>query len=114
MCEPALPFGHAGALGVPEADIAEAKKMAVRSPILAYRFTTDKISPAERFVTLRTEFSGNIRACEIATGTKPFDIPHNAHSVLTGNYPHLEDPNHPVNHVFDEILGRLSTALRRF
>src|SRR5271155_3075191 len=47
MCEPALPFFHKSALGVPQEDVEQAKLKAVTSPILAFRFETDKISPKE-------------------------------------------------------------------
>jgi dienelactone hydrolase len=113
MCEPALPFGHADALGIPEMDISSAKGMAVKAPIMAYRFSTDKKCPAERFNTLRKEFGSNIQTCEIETLTQPFNIPRDAHSVLTGDYPEMDDPNHPVNHAFDEILSRFRVSLPR-
>jgi dienelactone hydrolase len=113
MCEPALPFFHKAALGVPDGDIEQAKQRAVDCPILAYRFVTDKKCPKERFVTLRNTFCDDIKLVEIPTGPlNPFDIPSNAHSVLTGDYPHQDDPNHPVQHVLDEILSRFDGALR--
>jgi dienelactone hydrolase len=112
MCEPALPFFHAAALGVPEADVQQAKVRAVDAPILAYRFETDTKCPKQRFATLRATFGNNIATTEIPTGPEnPFDIPKGAHSVLTGDYPHQDDPNHPVQHAFDEILLRFKRCL---
>lgn len=112
MCEPALPFLHKTALGVPEADIEKAQLRAVQSPILAFRFETDKKSPKERFDTLRCTFGRNIDTVEIPTGSdNPFNIPQNAHSVLTGNYADQDDPNHPVQHALDEILLRFKKGL---
>jgi dienelactone hydrolase len=114
LCEPALPFGFGkSALGVPQGDVEDACRMAARSPILAYRFTTDTISPPERFCTLRATFGENIRTTEIATGEAalPWIIRDGSHPVLTGNYEGQDDPNHPLAHVMDEILGRLKSTL---
>jgi dienelactone hydrolase len=114
MCEPALPFFHKSALGVPEEDLAMAKLRAASNPILAFRFESDNKCPKERFRTLREAFGENIRTVEIPTGPdNPFDIPKNAHSVLTGDYPDQENPNHPVQHAFDEILMHFRRELAR-
>jgi dienelactone hydrolase len=112
MCEPALPFFHKSALGVPDADVEQAKLRAAEVPILAFRFETDNKCPKERFNTLRSTFGKNISTVEIPTGPhNPFDIPTSAHSVLTDNYPNQDDPNHPVQHAFDEILLRFKRRL---
>jgi hypothetical protein len=112
MCEPALPFFHNAALGVPDADVGQAKLRAAKFPILAFRFETDNKCPKERFNTLRSTFGDNIRTVEIPTGPEnPFNIPKNAHSVLTGDYPDQDNPNHPVQHAFDEILLRFKRGL---
>lgn len=111
MCEPAPPFFNKSALGVPEDDIDKAKQRAVFSPILAYRFSTDEKSPHKRFVTLRETFGFTISAKEICTAVAPFDIPKCAHSVLTGDHPDQDNPNHPVQQAFDETLGRFRSKL---
>jgi hypothetical protein len=115
MCEPALPFLNCYALGVPQQDLDTAAGRSRITPLLAYRFSEDKICPRERFVTLRAKFPvEGLKATEITSGTdSPFGIPKSAHSVLTGEYPHQEDPNHPVQHVLDEILGQFSRHLAR-
>jgi dienelactone hydrolase len=115
MCEPALPFFHKAALGVPDLDIQGAQVRAVQCPILAFRFSTDSKCPQERFVTLRNAFGPNISTTEIPTGPgNPFNIPQNAHSVITGDYPNQDDPNHPVQKAFDEILLRFKCHLGGF
>jgi hypothetical protein len=82
------------------------------TPVLAYRFSEDKICPRERFLTLRNTFKEGLDACEIPSGPGSyFDIPESAHSVSTGDYPDQENPNHPVQHALDEILSRFKTAL---
>jgi dienelactone hydrolase len=113
LCEPALPFDDKSALGVPKADLDIAVGRSKMTPILAYRFSEDKICPHERFVTLRCMFPPEgLKATEIASGPgSPFDIPADAHPVLTGDYPNQWDPNHPVQHVLDEILSRLRARL---
>jgi dienelactone hydrolase len=112
-CEPALPFAHRHALGVPEPDLKDAARISCTKPLYAYRFTEDWICPRERFVALRKAFPAEgLHTCEIPSGTsEPFVIPRAAHSVLTGNYLGQEDPNHPVQHVLDEILMQLRTRL---
>jgi len=95
MCEPALPFFHKAALGVPDADVGQAKLRAAKFPILAFRFETDNKCPKERFNTLRSTFGDNIRTVEIPTG----------------DYPDQDNPNHPVQHAFDEILLRFKRGL---
>jgi dienelactone hydrolase len=112
MCEPSLPFLHKASLGAPEEDIEDAKQRAKDAPILAFRFASDNKCPKERFDTLRNTFKENICTVEIPTGPEnPFDIPGNAHSVLSGDYPNQCDPNHPVQHAFDEILLRFKRDL---
>lgn len=112
MCEPAIPLLHKSALGVPRKDIDNAVTRAAYSPILAFRFTTDTKCPPERFATLRCTFGRNIATTEIPTGpSHPFNIPDGSHSVLSGDYPCQDDPNHPVQHAFDQILLRFKTSL---
>lgn len=112
MCEPGLPFGKPCALGVSDATVQQIKPKLLVYPMLAYRFTTDKKCPPQRFQTLRETFHEGVRTCEIPTAEAPWRIPTNAHSVLTGGYPGETDPNHPVQHVLDEILSELRLRLR--
>ena len=113
MCEPALPFFNGSALGVSDSTVSQIKPKLLVSPMLAYRFTTDRKCPPERFQTLRSTFQQGVRTCEIPTETEPWMIPKCSHSVLTGGYPGETDPNHPVQHALDEILAELSKRLRK-
>lgn len=112
MCEPALPFLNARALGISDDTISKVKPKALVYPMLAYRFTTDRKCPPERFQTLRDTFKQGVRTYEIPTETEPWLIPKNSHSVLTGGYPGETDPNHPVQHALDQILAELCRRLR--
>lgn len=112
MCEPALPFLNPAALGVSDSTLQHITRKVLIYPLLAYRFTTDRKCPPERFQTLRDTFQQGVRTCEIATNAEPWLIPKRAHSVLTGGYPGETDPNHPVQHALDEILAELSRRLR--
>ena len=113
MCEPALPFLHKESLGVPERDLDVAARRLDALPLLAYRFDTDVICPAEKFHALHNRFGENARLTTIPTGEQPFCIPDRSHSVLTGTYVGEDDPNHPVHHVLDEILMAMRTRLVR-
>jgi dienelactone hydrolase len=111
MCEPALPFIHAAALGVPESDVRRANDRAQIYPMLAYRFSTDTKCTHARFQSLRKTFGSGIHLTEICTGVDPWNIPNKSHSVLTQDYPNVNDTNHPVQHAIDEILTELRVRL---
>jgi dienelactone hydrolase len=113
MCEPALPFFHKAALGVPEQDLIAARTRAQENPILAYRFSEDDKCPRERFATLRNTFGAGIRTVEFPSGPgNPFGLPQSAHSVLTNEFPGYLDPNHPTHRAFSEILANFKNNLR--
>jgi dienelactone hydrolase len=111
MSEPALPFIHKAALGIPESDIERAKRRALVYPMLGYRFSTDTKCTHAKFQTMQDTFGAGIRLTEIATGVAPWNIPNKSHSVLTQHYDKMEDPNHPVQHAIDEILTELRLRL---
>jgi len=75
MCEPALPFLNGSALGVSDSTVRQIKSKALVYPMFAYRFSTDRKCPSERFTTLRNTFQQGVRTCEIATATEPWLIP---------------------------------------
>ncbi len=98
-------------LGVPEDDLRQAVEKARTAPLLAYRFTTDKICPPERFVTLREAFGPCLRGREIPTGPgNPGDIRNGAHSVLTEGF--VNTPGHPTRQALDEILEHFARQLK--
>jgi dienelactone hydrolase len=124
MSQPALPFGitasHKSALGVSVEDLELAKNRSAKGvPLLALRFSEDKISPPEKFQTLRQEFGDALEIVEdspelcwkrgtaletIEINSKnhnPFDIPKNSHAALTLGY---RGTDHPSNRVFLRVI----------
>jgi len=113
ICEPALPFFHKAALGVPEQDLIAAQPRAQQNPILAYRFSDDNKCPRERFDTLRNTFGSGIKTVEFPSQPgNPFRLPQSAHSVLTNEFPGYQDPNHPTQRALSEILANFKINLR--
>ena len=129
--QPSLPFGitpaHKAALGVSPEDLAVAKERAkVGVPILALRFSEDKISPQEKIMRLRQEFGEETKIIEdsaelcwkrgVALETieinsklgNPYKIPQSSHAVLTLGY---REPNHPANRVYGRLVEFLEEQL---
>lgn len=129
--QPSLPFGFTcsqrAALGISEQDLAAAKQKAENGvPILALRFSEDKISPAKRFETLRQQFGGTpeiidngpelyhqrgrlLETIEInAKKGNPYNIPKQSHATLTLGY---RGSDHPTNRVFQHVLRFLTQQL---
>lgn len=122
--QPSLPFGitgsHRAALGISPQELETVKQRAEQGvPILALRFSEDKISPAERFETMRQQFGGTPEVIEdsaelchrrgkiletIEINSKPgnpYNIPQNSHPTLTLGY---RGNGHPTYRVFQRVL----------
>jgi dienelactone hydrolase len=103
-----LPIGvrRRADLGLSRSDLEAAKhQCAARDlTVLGLRFTGDKMSPPERFETLRRELGDRFVGVEIDSSPgNEFGNPHMAHSVLTE---HLVDtPGHPTRDALDQVLG---------
>ena len=116
MHELPLPFGPSEqarkeSLGIAPEELEITKGRAKTAPILGYRFTTDTISPPERFVTLCRTFGANFKGTEIPTGRQnPGNIKDKSHSVLTAAF--VDEPDHPTRKAYDEILDRFNARLR--
>ena len=131
--QPSLPFGitpaHKLALGVSEEDLAVAKERANNNvPILALRFSEDKISPPEKFVRLRQEFGEETEVIEdsadlcwkrgVALETmeinsqpgNPYNIAQSSHAVLTLGY---REQDHPGNRVYKRVVEFLGEQLAK-
>ncbi len=129
--QPSLPFGitpaHKAALGVSEQDLEIAKQRAEQGvPILALRFSEDKLSSPQRFETLRQHFEGTPDVIEdsaelchkrgrlletIEINSKPgnlYNIPRNAHATLTIEH---REHGHPTDRVFQRVLEFLEEQL---
>jgi dienelactone hydrolase len=116
LSQPGLPLpvtaGRRRDLGMTAAGLAAVRRR-VRDEglcVLGLRFTGDRLSPGERFARLRDELGDGFDACEIDSSPgNPWDIPANAHSVLTE---HLVDADgHPTREALDRVLGLLRRRL---
>jgi dienelactone hydrolase len=123
--QPSLPFGiipaHKAALGVSPEELEVAKERANNGvPILALRFSEDKICPPDKFMTLRKEFGEETEVIEdsaelcwksgkaletIEINSKPnnpYNIPQNSHAILTLGY--SSELDHPANRVYQRVV----------
>lgn len=123
--QPSLPFGisscHKKALGICPEELAIAKDRANNGvPVLALRFSEDKISPPEKFVRLRREFGQETEVIEDSEElcwkrgkaletmeinsrpSNPYNFSGNSHAVLTLEYD--SEPNHPANRVYQRVV----------
>lgn len=130
--QPSLPFGitsaHKAALGISPEELEVAKQRANNGvPLLALRFSEDKISPPEKFKTLRKEFGEETEVIEdsaelcwkrgvaletMEINSRPdnlYEIPENSHAVLTLGYSARE--GHPVNRVYRRVVEFLKEHL---
>jgi dienelactone hydrolase len=105
LSQPSLPFpfgkGRRAGLHLSDEDLVVAKGRGV--PVLGLRFTGDRACPVERFDRLRAEFGEGFEAIEIDSSKgNAFDIPPEAHSVLTL---HLVDQDgHPTRKALDRTI----------
>lgn len=102
ICQPSLPicFGKA-ALGVSDNDLACAKQRAAAgASLLGLRFKGDKISPPQRFETLRREFGDHFEGHELLG---------NKHSVLTHDF--VDEDGHPTREALERVIAFLNERL---
>ncbi|GAC1600115.1 MAG: dienelactone hydrolase family protein [Polyangiales bacterium] len=89
LSQPSLPLplgaDRKAALHISDADLAIAKQRAREGlPLLALRFTCDRLVPDARFDRLRREFGDALHTIQIDSSKgNPHGLPRNAHSVLT-------------------------------
>ena len=110
LSQPSLPItppwrrGNASQVGLSDADLARVKERAADGVcVLGLRFTGDKLSPGKRFARLREELGDNFVGVEIDSSPgNPWDIPKNAHSVLTEHF--VDEPGHPTRVALDQVL----------
>lgn len=78
--------------------------------VIGLRFTNDKLSPAERFASLRRELGDNFRAIEIDSSPgNQWGLATNAHSVLTEEL--VDEAGHPTREALDEVFDLFRTRL---
>lgn len=133
--QPSLPLAitssHKAALGISPKELEVAKQKANHGvPILALRFSEDKISPPEKFKTLRQEFGEATEVIEdsaelcwrrnaaletIEINSKPGN-PHNidpsSHAVLSLGY--SSEPGQPTNRVYQRVVEFLKEQSLKF
>ncbi len=129
--QPSLPFGitsaHKAALGVSSEELEVAKDRANNDgvAILALRFSEDKISPPDKFDTLRQEFGEATEIIEDSAElcwkrnqaletieinsqpNNPYNLPQISHAVLTLGY--SSDSGHPANRVYQRVVEFLQS-----
>lgn len=117
LSQPSLPLGlgtrRKAAVGISDDDLAVVKeRVAEGACVLGLRFSADRLSPAERFETLRRELGDGFIAVEIDSSPgNPNDIKRTAHSVLTIDL--VDEPGHPTRQALDQVLDFLRERLVR-
>jgi dienelactone hydrolase len=115
LSQPSLPLGlgrrSRSALGISGDDLVRVKERAgAGTQVLGLRFTCDRLVPAERFERLRQELGDAFVGVEIDSSPgNPWDIPSNAHSVLTEHL--VDEPGHPTHEALEQVLTFLRTRL---
>lgn len=112
LSQPSLPFAlsatHRADLGVSPADADAA--VASGCALLGMRFTGDKLSPPERFETLRQRFGDDFIGIEIDSSEgNAHGIAGSAHSVVTEDF--VDEPGHPTREAWDTMVEFFSTRL---
>jgi dienelactone hydrolase len=133
--QPSLPFGITSAqkasLGISPEALQSAKQRASQGvPVLALRFSEDKISPPQKLTTLRDEFAleneiieDNTELCwkrgtsleTIEINSKPdnpYQISQNAHATLTLEY--NQDSDHPTHRVYRRVVEFLKEQFAKY
>ncbi|MCC5952960.1 MAG: dienelactone hydrolase family protein [Acidimicrobiia bacterium] len=117
LSQPSLPLvppwrkGNAADPGVSEADMARVEQRTAEGVcVLGLRFTGDKLSPADRFATLRDRLGDAFIGVEIDSSPgNPWGFGKKAHSVLTEEL--VDEPGHPTREALDQVLGFLTERL---
>ncbi|GLZ35107.1 dienelactone hydrolase [Lentzea sp. NBRC 105346] len=114
MSQPSLPATKRGrgALGLDPADRERIQQRAQDGLcVLGLRFSHDKLSPPERFETLRATLGEAFDCMEIDSSPgNPHGIPENAHSVLTVEL--VDEAGHPTREALDRVLALFRAQLR--
>lgn len=113
LSQPSMPLAltpaHARALHAPPEALDAIRARAC--PVLALRFTHDRLVPAARFQTLRRELGDLAELIEVDSGPKnPHGLRRTAHSVLTLDL--VDEAGHPTRAALDRVMAFLDERLR--
>jgi dienelactone hydrolase len=114
LSQPSLPLGpgkRRKAVGISDDDLDIVKRrVAEGACVLGLRFSADRLSPAERFETLRRELGEGFIAVEIDSSPGNLHgIKRRAHSVLTIDL--VDEPDHPTRQALDRVVRFLRDRL---
>ncbi|HUX03792.1 MAG TPA: dienelactone hydrolase family protein [Acidimicrobiales bacterium] len=115
LSQPSLPFPIGAkrrrALGLSNDDLAAVKgRVAQGLCVMGLRFTGDKVSPRDRFETLRSELGENFIGVEIDSSEgNPWGYSPSSHSVLTEEYSDAEGS--PTRQALEDVLSFFSSRL---
>jgi hypothetical protein len=115
LCEPSMPIALPWAradIGLSPQDATTLKRRAQAGlEVRGYRFTCDRISPAERFETLTSLLGAQFKGCQIDSGPgNPDGIARSAHAVMTVH--RVDNPNHPTAKALEDVLSFFETKLK--
>jgi dienelactone hydrolase len=116
LSQPSLPIGPSSAkkadLGLSDADLLTVKERVADDDlcVLGLRFTGDKLSPPERFASLRRELGDKFIGVEIDSSPgNPWGHRKAAHSVLTEDL--VDEPGQPTHDALEQVLDFFSERL---
>lgn len=103
--QPSMPLGHAAqALHMSDEEIAGARsKLDKVGPMLAYRFSGDKLCKAEKFASIDATFNDDKQRIKLTTIDGP------GHSVLTLDF--VAGDGSPTQAALDEVIGYFGNQL---
>jgi dienelactone hydrolase len=116
LSQPSLPIGisksRRASMGLSPTDLSAVKaRAAAGCDVLGLRFSGDKLSSKERFVTLRRELGDRFIGVEIDSSEgNPHGIVKNAHSVLTEHL--VDEPGHPTHDALNQVIAFFHDRLR--
>ena len=109
LSQPSLPIAVKGArsrssVHLSPADLERVKERAAAGVcVLGLRFTGDRLSPPERFATLRRELGDAFIGVEIDSSKgNAHGVRRTAHSVLTEDL--VDEPGHPTHDALNQVL----------
>jgi dienelactone hydrolase len=113
--EPSLPLfsltkSAREAIGVTDKELAGAqRRCSAGVPLMCLRFSSDRISPRERFEAVRNAFGSGFRGVVVKSPDPDHRISARAHSVLTSDF--VDEPDNPTRVARDQVVDFLKAQL---